>query len=130
MDLQAEVIPLLKTMGVKGAKTDPLLGFMVGAVTERIRNETNQPEIPEGLHYAAVGMVLGEYLSLKKGMGLLDIENLDLEAAIKQIQEGDTNTVFATGDGSLTPEQRLDALTNYLINGRTREFLKYRRIVW
>lgn len=130
MDLQAEVIPLLKNMGVKGAKTDPLLVFVVGAVTERIKNETNQSEIPEGLHYVALGMVLGEYLSLKKGMGLLDVENLDLEAAIKQIQEGDTNTVFATGDGSLTPEQRLDTLTNYLINGRTREFLRYRRIVW
>ena len=103
---------------------------MIGAVTERIRNETNQPEIPEGLRYVAVGMVLGQYLSLKKGMGLLDIENLDLEAAIKQIQEGDTNTVFATGEGSLTPEQRLDNLTNYLMNGRTNEFLRYRRIVW
>ena len=130
MDLQAEVIPLLKTMGVKGAKANPLLGFVIGAVTERIRNETNQPEIPEGLRYVAVGMVLGQYLSLKKGMGLLDIENLDLEAGIKQIQEGDTNTVFATGEGSLTPEQRLDNLTNYLMNGRTNEFLRYRRIVW
>ena len=130
MDLQAEVIPLLKTMGEKGAKANPLLGFVIGAVTERIRNETNQPEIPEGLRYVAVGMVLGQYLSLKKGMGLLDIENLDLEAAIKQIQEGDTNTVFATGEGSLTPEQRLDNLTNYLMNGRTNEFLRYRRIVW
>lgn len=130
MDLQAEVIPLLKTMGVKGAKTDPLLGFVVGAVTERIKNETNQPQIPEGLHYVALGMVLGEYLSLKKGMGLLDIENLDLEAAVKQIQEGDTNTVFAIGDGSQTPEQRLDTLIARLTRDRTREFIRFRRIQW
>ena len=70
----------------------------------------------------------GQYLSLKKNLGQL--EGFDLEAAVKQIQEGDTNTVFAIGEGNTTPEQRLDTLINYLMNGRTREFIKYRRLVW
>lgn len=125
-----DVISLLAAMGVAGAGEDPLLVFVVNSVTERVKNETNQPEIPEGLRYMAAGMTVGEYLNLKKSTGQLDVEGLDLEAAIKQIQEGDTNTVFAVGEGSQTPEQRLDTLIHYLIAGRTGEFLRYRRIVW
>ena len=118
----------LNDFGVTVADADPLLDFIISAVTERIKNETNQPAIPEGLNRLAMEMVAGQYLSLKKGAGQL--EGFDLEAAVKQIQEGDTNTVFAVGDGSTTPEQRLDALINYLVNGRTHEFIRYRRIVW
>ncbi len=125
-----DVISLLAAMGVAGAGDDPLLAFVVNSVTERVKNETNQPEIPEGLRYMAAGMAVGEYLNLKKSTGQLDVEGLDLEAAIKQIQEGDTNTVFAVGEGSQTPEQRLDTLIHYLITGRTGEFLRYRQIVW
>lgn len=126
--LREDVVALLDAFGVMGATDDPLLDFIISTVTERIKNETNQPAIPEGLNRLAVEMVAGQYLSLKKGSGQL--EGFDLEAAVKQIQEGDTNTVFAIGEGNTTPEQRLDALINYLMNGRTREFIKYRRLVW
>lgn len=126
--MREDVVALLDAFGVMGAADDPLLDFIISTVTERIKNETNQPAIPEGLNRLAVEMVAGQYLSLKKGSGQL--EGFDLEAAVKQIQEGDTNTVFAIGEGNTTPEQRLDTLINYLINGRTREFIKYRRLVW
>ena len=126
--LREDVVALLDAFGVMGAADDPLLDFIISTVTERIKNETNQPAIPEGLNRLAVEMVAGQYLSLKKGSGQL--EGFDLEAAVKQIQEGDTNTVFAIGEGNTTPEQRLDTLINYLMNGRTREFIKYRRLVW
>ena len=126
--MRADVVALLDAFGVTGAADDPLLDFIISTVTERIKNETNQPAIPEGLNRLAVEMVAGQYLSLKKGSGQL--EGFDLEAAVKQIQEGDTNTVFAIGEGNTTPEQRLDTLINYLMNGRTREFIKYRRLVW
>ena len=126
--MREDVVALLEAFGVTVAADDPLLDFIIATVTERIKNETNQPAIPEGLNRLAVEMVAGQYLSLKKGSGQL--EGFDLEAAVKQIQEGDTNTVFAIGEGNTTPEQRLDALINYLMNGRTREFIKYRRLVW
>ena len=126
--MREDVVTLLDAFGVTGAADDPLLDFIISTVTERIKNETNQPAIPEGLNRLAVEMVAGQYLSLKKGSGQL--EGFDLEAAVKQIQEGDTNTVFAIGEGNTTPEQRLDTLINYLMNGRTREFIKYRRLVW
>lgn len=125
-----DVIALLGAFGVSGAGDDPLIPYMINSVTERVKNETNQDAIPEGLHHVAVELVVGEYLTFKKNAGQLDVENLDLEAAVKQIQEGDTNTVFAIGDGSYTPEQRLEMLLSRLTRDRTREFIRYRRLVW
>ena len=119
---------MLTALGVTGAATDPLLDMVITNVQWRIKNLTNLREVPEGLESMAVFMAVGEYLNMKKVSGQLD--GFDLDAAIKQIQEGDTNTVFAIGDGSSTPEQRLDALISYLINGRTREFYRFRRLVW
>ena len=125
-----DAIALLDALNVTGAADDPLLPYMVNSVTERVKNETNQSELPEGLHYVAVELVVGEYLTFKKNAGQLEIDGLDLEAAVKQIQEGDTNTVFAIGDGSQTPEQRLDTLIARLTRDRTREFIRFRRIQW
>lgn len=119
---------MLAALGVTGAADDPLLDIVISNVQYRVQNETNQKELPEGLVSVAVYMAVGEYLNMKKVSGQLD--GFDLDAAIKQIQEGDTNTVFAIGDGSSTPEQRLDALISYLINGRTRELYRFRRLVW
>lgn len=125
-----DVIALLAALGVTGAEDDPIILYMLNSVTERMKNETNQPEIPDGLHHAAVELVVGEYLTFKKNTGQLDIDGLNFEAAIKQIQEGDTNTVFAVGDGSQTPEQRLEVLISRLTCDRTREFIKNRRLLW
>lgn len=125
-----DVISLLNALGVTGAGDDPLIPYMINSVTERVKNETNQSKVPKGLRWLCVELVVGEYLAFKKGAGQLDIDGLDLDAAIKQIQEGDTNTVFAIGEGSQTPEQRLDSLIARLRQDRTREFIRYRRLVW
>ena len=125
-----DVIVLLDALRVTGAADDPLLPYMMNSVTERVKNETNQSEVPEGLRHAVVELTAGEYLAFKKNAGQLKIDGLDLEAAVKQIQEGDTNTVFAIGDGSQTPEQRLDALVSRLTRDRSREFIRFRRIQW
>lgn len=125
-----KAVTLLGALGLTVAADDPLLVFIGNSVTERVLNETNQTTIPEGLEYLAAEMVVGEYLNALKGSGQLNMDGIDLEAAVKQIQEGDTNIVFAIGAGSSTPEQRLDALIAYLITGRTREFIRYRRLLW
>lgn len=130
MPVRNDVIALLDALGVTGAGDDPLLAYIESSVTERIKNETNQPEVPEGLHSVAVELAAGEYLKFKKNAGQLDVEGLDLDAAVKQIQEGDTNTTFAVGDGSWTPEQRLETLITRLTCDRTCEFMRYRRLVW
>lgn len=126
--MRDQVIFMLTALGVTGATTDPLLDILLQNVQQRILNKTNQSVIPEGLESVAVYMGVGEYLNMKKTVGQLT--GFDLDAAIKQIQEGDTNTVFAIGEGSLTPEQRLNGLIDYLINGRSDELYRYRKLVW
>lgn len=126
--MRDQVISMLTALGVTGAATDPLLDILLQNVQQRILNKTNQSVIPEGLESVAVYMVVGEYLNAKKATGQLT--GFDLDAAIKQIQEGDTNTVFALGEGSLTPEQRLNVLIDHLINGRSDELYRFRKMVW
>ncbi len=75
-------------------------------------------------------MAIGEFLTTKKTFSPDEIAGLDLDFAVKQIQEGDTNTVFATGEGTLTPEQRLTAFLNYLLTHGRDEFSCYRSLRW
>jgi hypothetical protein len=119
---------MLTALGVAGAADDPLLDIVLNNVQWRIKNLSNLSEIPEGLESLAVSMAVGEYLNTKKCSGQL--EGFDLDAAVKSIQEGDTNITFALGEGSSTPEQRLNSLIDYLINGRIGEIYRYRRLVW
>lgn len=127
--MRDQVISMLTALGVTGAATDPLLDILLQNVQQRIKNLSNLSEIPEGLESLAVSMAVGEYLNMKKCSGQLEGFDLDA-AAVKSIQEGDTNITFALGEGSSTPEQRLNSLIDYLINGRIGEIYRYRRLVW
>ena len=126
--MRDKAVAMLTALGVAVAADDPLLDMVLNNVQWRIKNLSNLSEIPEGLESLAVSMAVGEYLNMKKANGQL--EGFDLEAAGKQNQEGDTNITFALGEGSSTPEQRLNSLIDYLINGRIGEIYRYRRLVW
>ena len=127
--MREQVIAMLTALGVTGAAEDPLLDIVISNVQYRVQNETNRKDMPEGLVSVAVYMAVGEYLNMKKCSGQLEGFDLDA-AAVKSIQEGDTNITFALGEGSSTPEQRLNSLIDYLINGRIGEIYRYRRLVW
>jgi len=127
--LRDKAVAMLTALGVAGAADDPLLDMVLNNVQWRIKNLSNLSEIPEGLESLAVSMAVGEYLNMKKCFGQLEGFDLDA-AAVKSIQEGDTNITFALGEGSSTPEQRLNSLIDYLINGRIGEIYRYRRLVW
>lgn len=109
---------------------EAILAFSIQKAENTIKNDCNVPVVPEGLRCIAVDMAVGEFLTAKKTFSPDDIAGLDLDFAVKQIQEGDTNTVFATGEGNLTPEQRLNNLLNYLLTHGRDEFSCYRRIRW
>lgn len=126
--MRDQVVEFLAALGVTGAGEDVLLDLVVSNVQQRIMNLINLSTVPDELEPMAVQMAAGDYLNLKKGSG--QIGGFDLEAAIKQIQEGDTTTTFAIGEGSSTPEQRLNGLIDFLINGRMAEIYRFRRIVW
>lgn len=112
-----------------GEGDDFSLSFCMEKVRSSIRNRTHLDSVPAGLEEAAVDMAAGEFLQAKKTFAPDSLSGLDLGAAVKQIQQGDTNTVFATGEGSLTAEQRLDAFIRSLLSGE-KEILHYRRLKW
>lgn len=121
----------LKSLGYEVKADDEFaLTFCVEKVRSTIKNEINWQDVPEGLEHIAVDMAAGEFLLSKKTFAPNDLVGLDLDYAVKQIQTGDTNTVFATGEGSLTPEQRLTAFINYLLSYGKAEFNSFRRIRW
>ncbi len=109
---------------------EALLAFSVQKAENTVKNDCNVANVPEGLMGIVVDMAAGEFLATKKTFAPDDLDGLDLECAVKQIQTGDTNTVFATGEGSLTAEQRLDAFLNYLLTNGREQFSCYRRIRW
>lgn len=109
---------------------EALLAFSIQKVESTIKNDLNTPSIPDGLIHIAVDMAIGEFLLAKKTFSPDDLTGFDLEPAVKQLQEGDTNTVFATGEGTMTPEQRLTALIDRLLNYGRDEFACYRRLRW
>lgn len=105
-----------------------MLTFLIQKVENHIKNICNVSTIPEGLGNVTVDMVVGEFLLNKKSIN--DLAGFDLEAAVKQIQEGDTSITYAIGDGDLTPEKRLDNLIKYLMTHGENELISYRCIKW
>ena len=105
------------------AGDEAALAFSIQKVENTIKNDCNVSSIPDGLGNIAIDMA-------KKAFAPEDIAGLDLDFAVKQIQAGDTTTVFAVGEGSSTPEQRLNAFLNYLLTYGRDEFSCYRRIRW
>lgn len=112
------------------AEDDFVLSFCIDKVRSSIKNEINWQDVPEGLEHIAIDMVVGEFLLSKKTFAPNELEGFDLDYAVKQIQTGDTNTVFAIGEGSMTPEQRLTAFINYLLSYGKAEFNSFRRLRW
>ena len=122
---------LLESFGyVLNASDKALIAFSVQKVENTIKNECSVLSVPEGLINIAVDMAAGEFLMAKKTFSPDDIAGLNLDFAVKQIQAGDTNTVFATGETSMTPEQRLNNLITHLLTYGRDEFSNYRKLRW
>ena len=120
----------LKSFGYEVQEEDEFaLAFSIQKVENTIKNDCSTSSIPDGLMNIAVDMAVGEFLTSKKTSSPDSIAGLDLNAAIKQIQVGDTNTVFAT-DNSSSPEQRFDSFIQYLLNYGKQQFSCFRRIRW
>lgn len=107
---------------------DSLLNFSIDRVRNHIKTQTNRQDIPIELNEIAIDMVIGEFLFLKKSMGQLDIETIDFSPFAKQVQDGDTNVIFAVElDG--TPESKFNAMIEYLQHNEV-DYRKFRRLSW
>ncbi len=120
----------LAALGFEAGEGDKLsLAFCIDKVRSSIKSKTHLDRIPPELDGAAVDMAAGEFLLAKKAFSPESFAGLDLGPAVKQLQEGDTNTVFAVGEGSMTDEQRLEVLVRSLLS-REKEIFHYRRLKW
>lgn len=121
----------LQSLGYTVKDSDDIaMNFAMQKVENTIKNDCNVSAIPDGLTHVAINMVVGEFLMSKKTFAPNDLLNFNLDSAVKQIQEGDTNISFAVGEGSKTDEQRLDSFIDYLLNYGRDEFITYRRFRW
>lgn len=123
----------LKSLGISissepNSPDEVMLSFCIDKVTSHINNQTNLSEIPQGLHEIAVDIVVGEFLYAKKAMGALTVDTLDFELIAKQVQDGDTNVIFAI-DANNTPEAQFNSFLSYLQHNEV-DFTRYRVFVW
>lgn len=104
---------------------DWLLEFIITKVENHIKNNCNINAVPNGLREIAVDMVCGEFLSGKKAMNQLP--ELELEAIVKTVQDGDTQVTFT---GETSAEQKFDSLMRSMMNPDQSCFIRFRKLVW
>lgn len=126
-----DVINRLASFGYTVVEADKwVIDFLIRKVENHIKDSCNILSIPEGLYQIAVDMVAGNFLFEKKAVDADSLAGIDLDTAVKQIQEGDTSVTFAIGEGSKTPEQRLDAVISWLMTYGEKDFVSYRCLKW
>ena len=104
-----------------------LICFAMQKVENHIKNSCNTIDVPDGLFYAAVDMVCGEFLFAKKQTGKLNLEDIDLNGAITSIHEGDVTVQFASG---MSDEEKFNNFLNYLMHCGEGDFVCYRKLKW
>ena len=111
------------------AEDESALNFCLEKVRNTVKNETNQPDVPEGLEHIAIDMVCGEFLNTKRIFAPDDLSSFDLDGAVKEIRTGDTTTVFSN-ESSQSDEQKLISFINYLLTYGLSQFNCYRKLRW
>lgn len=106
---------------------DWAIGFVMQKVENHIKNSCNTTSIPDGLFHVAVDNTCGEFLFAKKSTGKLDMTDLDLEGAVKQISEGDVTITFANG---VSDENKINQFINYLMTKGEGDLVCFRKLKW
>ena len=122
------VLNRLKTFGYEATDDDLwMIAFNIQKVNTHIMNSCNTLTVPDGLFYIAVDRICGEFFHTMKNSGKLELDALDLDAAVTQITEGDTSITF---DSGTSDEQRFDTLVNVLIHEGAGDEVCYRKLKW
>ena len=130
--MKDETIKRLESLGYsfEEKKDGWVVGFIIDKVSNLIKNEINQSEIPKDLYQVFGDMVCGEFLKAAKASGNLEGFSVDLDSAVlKQKSQGDTAFTFAT-DKINSAEERLDAVIEHLLNYGKPQLLAFRRFNW
>ena len=123
--MKEKVIERLGAVGYTVMDEDkPLICILINRVSQKIKNDCNVDDVPDGLIHVAVDMVIGEFLLIKRSTGGLD--GFDVAHAVSAIKQGDTNVSFAVGGDTIT----FDGLVDHLINGGRSQLSAFRRLRW
>lgn len=129
-NIYPDVVSRLGSFGL-GFWNEQSVRFSIEQAATLIKANINNSDIPNELKTVFVDMACGLFLRNMKTFGRLDPQKINLEAPAKSIKEGDVQITFASAsDGSLTPEARLDALLEEMVNPPPEVFSRFRRIVW
>lgn len=105
-----------------------LLTLSMQSMRQRIFNECNVSEVPEGLFYVYVDMTIGDFLNTLYCMGKLDIQTLDLQGLISSVDLGDASVSFSNSTNELSADAKFRLLVESLRKGR--DFACYRKLKW
>ena len=109
---------------------EDILEYLINKSLNSINNITNQDYTADTFSTPIfeiwVDKVAGEYINLKKTTGELP-EDYDLLLLVNQVKLGDTSVNLGEGTAS-SDEQRLNAVINFLMIGRDRELIRFRRM--
>lgn len=128
----AEAVKLrLKMFKITASTEDEdILEYLINKSLNSINNITNQDytadTFPTPIFEIWVDKATGEYINLKKTTGELP-EDYDLLLLVNQVKLGDTSVNLGEGTAS-SDEQRLNAVINFLMIGRDRELIRFRRM--
>lgn len=125
------ILHRLYSFGYKSTENDCwCLSFCIDKSINKIKNACNITIIPNELKEVLVDRICGEFLFNMKQSNQLEMDKIDLDMAVKSIQEGDTNVTFAINEGSSTDEAKLNSLINYLLNCGEGDLICYRKLKW
>ncbi|WP_462425649.1 hypothetical protein [Fusobacterium varium] len=128
----AEAVKLrLKMFKITASTEDEdILEYLINKSLNSINNITNQDytadTFPTPIFKIWVDKVAGDYINLKKTTGELP-EDYDLLLLVNQVKLGDTSINLGEGTAS-SDEQRLNTAISYLMFGRDRELIRFRRM--
>ncbi len=128
MELLEKVKERLKSFGYEVTEEDSLaLTFGIEKVAQSIRNECNQPEVPQELEYVHIDWVCSDFLGTKYSFGLLNLDSLDLGGVLTSVTEGDVSISF---DNALSDDARFQMMLKQLNETGKDELLCFRRLRW
>lgn len=118
-------IPIVENAYQPSAMDEMMLSFINDKCVKHVKGECNTDTVPEEIELKVVDNIVGEFLMNKKNLGQLALNDIDFSGAVKQLELGDTNIVFADGGSQA---EMFDCLISYLM--QPIDFSDYRRIRW
>lgn len=127
-DITEEVKKYIESVGHEIVETDSfLISESIEKVKNKIRNKTNQKEVPQGLKYVWVNQSVGEFLNFKLKIGKLQMESLNFERMAKEITDAGVKVSY---DDTMTTGAKFESYLNSLLTYGEDQFYRYRRLVW